>query len=73
MEDKVMDLPFGEVFKEAWLNYVQFVKDRNRDASIWSQNFVLTRLKKDCATEQEAIIEIEEYKKIINKLVQRNL
>lgn len=55
MEEKLMELPFGDKFKKYWLEHVKFMNDNKRNTSISAQNYCLTRYHRDFTTEQEAI------------------
>lgn len=55
MEEKLIELPFGDKFKKEWLNLVKLSEECNCDTSISTQNHILERYKRDYKTEEEAI------------------
>lgn len=67
-KEKLMELPYGERFKQTWFDYVTFTKEIGGNASTYSQNWVLARLIEKCKSEDDAIAYIK-----INKITAQQI
>jgi hypothetical protein len=67
MEEVLMELPFGEKFRQRWGDCVEFYRCYNRDVRISSQNSVLRTILNKCSNEEDAIKWVDDFCEMVIK------
>jgi len=73
MENKIIELPFGEKFKEIWDEHVEFVEtylvsEKEKNDLVRQKNNILKEIISECETEEKAVEDLEHQLRVAKKI-----